>query len=54
MAVPGEPLTVLATTSKGETVACNWSLSNPKVQVNLSDEPGGLVCQQIVMNEPAQ
>lgn len=54
ISVPGEPLTVLATTSKGETVACNWSLSNAKVQVNLSHEPGGLVCQQNVINEPAQ
>jgi hypothetical protein len=54
IAVPGEPLTVLATTSKGETVACNWSLPNAKVQVNLSAEPSGLVCQQLVINEPAQ
>lgn len=54
IAVSGESISVLAKTSAGETVACNWSLSSAKIQVNLSAEPGGLVCRQLVINEPAQ
>lgn len=45
---------VLATTSDGETVACNWTLPDMKIQVNLSMQPSGLVCEQPVMNRPAQ
>lgn len=53
LAVTAEPVSVLATTSKGETVACNWTLPGTKVQVNLSVESSGLVCEQPVMNRPA-
>jgi hypothetical protein len=54
IAVSGESVSVLARTSSGETVSCNWTLPDAKIQVNLSVEPNGLECRQPVMNSPAQ